>query len=93
MGKKSRKNKKNKNIIEYSKLERLNNINIIKNKIIDLGLGIYEEIKKLFIIMNIFIENGEKYFNTIKLIDCNKKIIIFLNNNKKHEIYVKIEDL
>lgn len=93
MGKKSKRIKKDKIIIKYTRDERNNIINNIKSKLIDLGIGIYIEVQKLFIRMNIFIEDGIDYINTINLIDCNKKLIVNLKNNKKYEIYVNIKEL
>jgi hypothetical protein len=93
MGKKSKRIKKDKIIVKYTRNERNNIINNIKTKLIELGIGIYIEVQKLFIIMNIFIENGIDYINTINLIDCNKKLIVNLKNNKKYEIYVNIKEL
>ncbi len=93
MDKKKKRKKKDKIIVKYKRNERNNIINNIKTKLIELGIGIYIEVQKLFIIMNIFIENGIDYINTINLIDCNKKLIVNLKNNKKYEIYVNIKEL
>ena len=84
MGKKSKRNKKKKEIIPYTLEERKKQIMQLRLKLESIGLGVYnEEMENLYKNMDEFVNNGTIYRDTIKLYGSKRKMVVsFINNNK-----------
>lgn len=96
MGKKNRdkKNKENKEIEIRDINERREVIRPIIEKLSEFQLSsIYDPVKELMKIIQKFIQEGGIYDINIKFIEINKKIKGFLTDNKKYDIWVKLENL
>lgn len=96
MGKKNKdkKNKEHKEIEIRDINERREVIRPIIEKLSELQLSsIYDPVKELMKIIQKFIQEGGIYDINIKFIEINKKIKGFLTDNKKYDIWVKLENL
>lgn len=96
MGKKNKdkKNKEDKEIEIRDINERREVIRPIIEKLSELQLSsIYDPVKELMKIIQKFIQEGGIYDINIKFIEINKKIKGFLTDNKKYDIWVKLENL
>ena len=92
MGKKSRRNKKKTEIIQYTEEERLEQVEQLKAKIVMLGFGTYEnEMNKLYKIMDDFIRDGTEYNGKINLPGSERTMVIKFLNNKKHQVSIVLK--
>jgi len=93
MGKKNKKNKENKEINLRDITERKKVIRPILEKLTELQLSsAFDPVKELMKIIQKFIQEGGVYEINIKFIEINKKIKGFLTDNKKYNIWVKLEN-
>jgi len=79
-----KKKKEPKVIVPYTKEERQKKINNIKSKLIELQLWNYDEdMINVQNKMEQFIETGEEYQDTVKLLGAKRVLHIILKNNSK----------
>ena len=73
-----------------NKEERLQFVEKIKNKVhnLDMDKERFEGIKKLFIILNLFVETGREFQGKIEFFQLNKNLIYNLKNQKNKSIIV-----
>lgn len=94
--KKEKKEKKEKkDIINIRNIkERQNEITPIIENLTRLQLTIiYDPIKNLMKILQKFIQEGGTYQINILFSEINKRIIGFLTDNKKHDIWIKLQQI
>jgi hypothetical protein len=92
MGKKSRRDRKTKEVKLYTREEKLEKITEIKGQIGKLGLDRFfvEEMDKLYKCMEEYVEKDiETYYET-ELPEAKRRMVVKLHNNKKHEISVAL---
>ena len=91
MGKKSRKEKKDKPIEYYTTTEKYDEISRLVTKLNILGLGVYEnEMKELDMISNQYINENIECQKTINLTGSKRKMDVKFINNKKYPISVNL---
>ena len=91
MGKKSRKEKKDKVIEYYTKKEKYDEISKLVTKLNILGLGIYEEeMKELDVLSQQYINEDIECRKCINLVGSKRKMDIKFINNKKYPIAINL---
>ena len=79
-------------IRNYTKEEKIKKLVVIRKKLKDFGLGIYEkQCKELGKIMNEYIQNDIEHIGYISLPGSKRKMDIFFKNNNKYEISITLK--
>jgi|TARA_B110000858_G_scaffold114731_1_gene131123 hypothetical protein len=78
-----------KKVIKYTIIEKIEHLIVLKKKINELGLGVYNtEMNLLSKIMNNYIKDNEEFYGGIPLPGSKRIIDIIFKNNKKHKISI-----
>tara|TARA_B110000902_G_C13846809_1_gene413611 strand:+ start:8 stop:274 length:267 start_codon:yes stop_codon:yes gene_type:complete len=78
-----------KKVIKYTIIEKIEHLIVLKKKINELGLGVYNtEMNLLSKIMNNYIKENEEFYGSIPLPGSKRIIDIIFKNNKKHKISI-----
>ena len=80
-----------KKAIKYTTNEKIEYLIVLKKKINELGLGVYNtEMNLLSKIMNNYIKDNEEFYGGIPLPGSNRIMDIIFKNSKKHKISITL---